>query len=360
MLTLALMAACSGDDPAHFDSEPWDTDTYVPWPDDTGATGTDNDDDGWTVEDGDCDDADIYVNPARDEDPTDGKDNDCDGRIDELFSGVAMVMLAADGSNHRVELIDALGRKTHSVDIDDPALVPFFFSPGASGTGWAIVDLGALSLVEVAPDGTTTLLAEWPEAELGLVYGLATHPDGYYLVTLGNELVRVDGDGTTTSLATWDGEAEMLSLDIAIDVETGAIAVFGLLGGFGILDPDGTWTLEALGNFEEPEFVMYSGVHRDNGGWYAGGQDIDGWGIFKWSLEQGTWVRKATWTQDDWSPHFMTIDGDSGDFYMTTEGGQYPYVWRILADGTETGTYYPEAGTHQPDVSIWDLYTLYE
>ncbi|MBK7760633.1 MAG: hypothetical protein IPI35_30365 [Deltaproteobacteria bacterium] len=42
-------------------------DTYVPWPDDT-AAGTDDDDgDGFTVEDGDCDDADVYVNPGRSE-----------------------------------------------------------------------------------------------------------------------------------------------------------------------------------------------------------------------------------------------------------------------------------------------------
>ena len=359
MITTLLLLACGGDDPAHFDSVPYDTDTYVPWPDDTGETGTDNDDDGWTIEEGDCDDNDVYVNPAREEDPEDGKDNDCDGRVDELFSGVAMVMLAEDGTASAVETVDALGRRTSRVELDDAALVPFFFSQGIGGEGWAIVDLAGLSLVEVASDGSTSLLAEWPDAEFGAVYGLATHPDGYYLVTLINELVRVDGDGTTTSLATWDAETEMISLDVAVDVETGAIAVFGLYGGFGVLDADGTWTLEKTFNPDGPDYINYSGVHRDNGGWYVGGQDIDGWGIFKWNGDQGDWVRKATWTQD-WSPHFMTIDGDSGDFYMTTEGGQYPYVWRILADGTEAGTYYPEPGTHQPDVAIWDITTLYE
>jgi hypothetical protein len=359
VITTLILLACGGDDPAHFDSVPYDSDTYVDWPDDTGETGTDADDDGWTVEEGDCDDGDIMVNPARDEDPSDGKDNDCDGRVDELFSGVAMVMLAEDGSASSIETVDALGRRTSTVALDDPALVPFFFSQGIGGEGWAIVDLAGLSLVEVDADGNTAKLAEWPEAEFGVVYGLATHPDGYYLVTLGNELLRVDGDGTTTSLATWDGEAEMFSLDVAVNVETGAIGVFGIYGGFGILDDDGTWTMMAVGNFEAPEYIMYSGVHRDNGGWYGGGQDIDGWGIFKWSDELATWSRKATWTQD-WSPHFMTMDGDSGDIYMTTEGGQYPYVWRILADGTEAGTYYPEPGTHQPDVAIWDIATLYE
>ena len=104
MISLMLLLACDGEDPAHFDTAVWDMDTYVDWPDDT-DTGTDEDDDGWSVEDGDCDDDDTSVNPARDEVAGDGKDNDCDGRIDEIFSGLAMVFLAEDGTNHRIETV---------------------------------------------------------------------------------------------------------------------------------------------------------------------------------------------------------------------------------------------------------------
>ena len=46
-------------------------------------TGTDEDGDSFTVEDGDCDDSDPWVNPALDEEQGDGKDNDCDGLIDD-------------------------------------------------------------------------------------------------------------------------------------------------------------------------------------------------------------------------------------------------------------------------------------
>ncbi|MFA6522677.1 MAG: putative metal-binding motif-containing protein [Patescibacteria group bacterium] len=42
----------------------------------------DNDGDGWTVADGDCDDDDKYVHPGADEACHDGEDNDCDGWFD--------------------------------------------------------------------------------------------------------------------------------------------------------------------------------------------------------------------------------------------------------------------------------------
>lgn len=51
------------------------------------STGTvpDSDGDGFTVEEGDCDDGDGAVHPGGDETSCDGKDNDCDDRVDEDF-----------------------------------------------------------------------------------------------------------------------------------------------------------------------------------------------------------------------------------------------------------------------------------
>ena len=49
---------------------------------DTGSTSPDNDRDGWTVAEGDCDDADRASNPAATE-SCNGSDDDCDGMTDE-------------------------------------------------------------------------------------------------------------------------------------------------------------------------------------------------------------------------------------------------------------------------------------
>jgi len=47
-------------------------------------SGWDKDVDGWTTCGGDCDDDHSDINPSRNETAGDGKDNDCDGEIDEL------------------------------------------------------------------------------------------------------------------------------------------------------------------------------------------------------------------------------------------------------------------------------------
>ena len=47
-----------------------------------GVPFTDNDNDGWAQEDGDCDDDNADVNPDAEETPGDGVDSNCDGEDD--------------------------------------------------------------------------------------------------------------------------------------------------------------------------------------------------------------------------------------------------------------------------------------
>ena len=47
-----------------------------------GVPFTDNDNDGWSQEDGDCDDDNADVNPSAEETPGDGVDSNCDGEDD--------------------------------------------------------------------------------------------------------------------------------------------------------------------------------------------------------------------------------------------------------------------------------------
>ena len=65
------------------DTDPVDTHTgdSEPWVD----PGTDDDGDGYTIEDGDCDDGDPAIHPGVGSDGCDGEDNDCDGDVDEDF-----------------------------------------------------------------------------------------------------------------------------------------------------------------------------------------------------------------------------------------------------------------------------------
>jgi len=69
----------------HVDSPPTGDDDD----DDSGPPGDDADGDGWTVDEGDCDDTDPGVHPgAREE--ANGLDDDCDGQVDEIGAGPGM------------------------------------------------------------------------------------------------------------------------------------------------------------------------------------------------------------------------------------------------------------------------------
>ena len=87
MLGFALLAtACSKE------TEDTDEGTTDPGPSDD----EDKDLDGWTIGDGDCDDTSGSINPGA-EDVCDGKDNNCDGEIDEAGSNTFYIDYDGDG-----------------------------------------------------------------------------------------------------------------------------------------------------------------------------------------------------------------------------------------------------------------------
>jgi hypothetical protein len=94
-----LAAACEPDngtfywDGVSFDTTGGDTifdtggdETYTPPPDGPDMAFIDNDGDGWTPADGDCNDAEYAVNPGAYDDPDNGVDDNCDGAMDMPIS----------------------------------------------------------------------------------------------------------------------------------------------------------------------------------------------------------------------------------------------------------------------------------
>ena len=123
VLPLLLLLGCGqkpgfqpgGDDSAVDTEETGPRDTGVR---DTSDTDGDLDDDGYTPEEGDCDDNNVYASPAREEDNNDGIDNDCDGRIDEEWTGVDIAYGNDEGSSS-IFTLDTIGRVQDEVSLDN-------------------------------------------------------------------------------------------------------------------------------------------------------------------------------------------------------------------------------------------------
>ncbi|MDP2314189.1 MAG: putative metal-binding motif-containing protein [Pseudomonadota bacterium] len=323
------------------DTADTDTDTE---PIDTADTDGDLDDDGFTPEDGDCDDDNIRVSPAREEDDSDGLDNDCDGRVDEEWSGFSVGRVDDNGAGSII-VLDTIGRDDDTVNLSN-GCVPSWLDH--YGEGWAISNGGAaVSVVDVA--GTCTDLADFSDTEVYEygVWGIATMPDGFgldgiVLATTVTSLEGVAADGTVTQLASWvvDFEDiaahEFAAVSAAVDPATGQVGLFDYFGGFGTWTPDGGLVVHRKGDWESPTLMTTSGAHRDGGGWYTQGTDATtgAMGVYQFDLDAGDWVLIEGWADDTWSPAQVAIDGDSGDFYLTANvSGIFPSVYRIV-DGS--------------------------
>jgi hypothetical protein len=216
--------------------------------------------------------------------------------------------------------------------------------------------------MHVDETGHVTPLSDFSASEYG-IYGITTHPDGYYLVSVIGGLVAVDPSGVQTPLASWiPDEVGFFAFDLVLNHATGDIGVSGYYGAFGILSAGGEWTPHRLTDMEAdaPEYIMYSVDHKDMDGFYAGAFAVENgeFGIYRFNMELQDWEKKASWDQE-WSPHFLAVDSESGDFFITTEGGQYPYAWKIDGETGAAASFYPDAGTIQPGIAYWDLYSNY-
>ena len=341
-----------------------DTDTDTDSDTDTDTEG-DLDHDGWTVEEGDCDDEDPYVHPGWEEDPDDGKDNDCDGRVDEEWSGVTVSYYNDDGASSIVD-IDHLGRLEREVELVDGEVYPMWLDLGVDG-GWVINNFAAGTLELVDEDGYTSVLSEFTEKETEWwLYGICTHPDGYYLASTIDALWRIDPDGTRSQLATWNTDMsdpstfDLLPYTVTVDWTTGEVGLVGYYGGFALWSEAAGLDIRRRPNIEEWDGVMTtSGAHKDMGAWYSIKMDASSGTVTvsRFDLDTDEWIDRVTW-DEQWSPNVLGIDGDTGDFYVTANGGWYYAVWLVGADDGYATDLYMTDGT-VPYRGFWGLAMRY-
>lgn len=361
---LALLLGCEqklgfqphGDDSAvdTQDTSPHDTNI-----DDTADTDGDLDDDGYTVEEGDCDDTSVYASPARPEDDNDGIDNDCDGRVDESWSGVDVAYGNDDGESSIFNL-DTIGRVQDEVDLDNdcyPLWLDHADGPLSDGTDGWVINNGYATVATVTRDGSCTDLFDFSEDSDAYpygVYGIATGLDGTVYATTLDALQAIAPDGTVTEVASWScdfysaADHEIAVYSLAVDPATGQVGLFGYYGGFATYNPaDGTFALLATEDLENPAVSTYSGAHADGGGWYSPGVDVatGSYYIYTFNLQDSTWKQKESWADEDWTPFMLAIDGDTGDYYVTANAGWFYTVWRVVAGNGYAADLYTTDGT---------------
>lgn len=340
---------------------------------DGSSTGTDNDGDGFTVEEGDCDDDNIAVNPAREEDLFDGIDNDCDGRIDEEWTGLAVTEQVMGGSS-RIVTYDTITRETGAYTLPE-GYVPYDLGEGLNGgfvtiatevfinfsAGTPSFEYAPATVLEVAEDGSvrelTTFVDEAWEAEdlenmkfywFGpIARGISWHPGGFYVAATPGTLWRIDPDGSRTELASWawdvsDAETfQLYAMGLAVDRLTGEVAILDLLGGLGSWTEAGGFVLDKQADLSEGwanwDAKLGVGVSRmDADGWWGMTADYQTgeYSLSRFNQQDGDWVTRLDWANDLVRPLGVAAEGESGEVYVTAKGGDYRTIWRLREQGS--------------------------
>lgn len=349
MHALFLIAGCieSGGVPS---SKPdtGTTDTgYIPYytPPTTDTDG-DLDDDGYTPEQGDCDDDDVTISPAIPEDAGDGEDNDCDGRIDEEWTGVNVVFTDSAG-DYEILILDTVGREAEDAVTVEDECYPNFLD--TYGDGW-VASTGT-HVVYIDADGDCTELADFSDTdvyEFG-VYGVATTPDGRIFATTVDALWEIDVSGNVEKAAEWvcnfdDPDAHEAAITgLAWSRSTNTLGLFDYYGGFATWSDDTGFQAYLKGDILYPALYTFTGASQDGGPFFAPGGDAEtgAYGLYAFDLATASWSLKMGWSEPEWDPAMLAMNSDNGDGYITANGAQVQTVWRLnVATGAQDDLYY--------------------
>ena len=312
----------------------------------TEPTGTDEDGDGFTVEDGDCDDTSPWINPARDEETGDGVDNDCDGRIDEKWSGVTL-SLAKQGETSSLVRLNQLGNVESELSLNNDC-VPRSLDLNHS-TGGYVISNNNTGVASVSSTGDCQILVDYSEDEDNSdVFGVLSLPSGDIMASRGNELIKVTPTGAVESVATWnaepaiDGEPnpdfQLFVWSIARNLVTEEIGLFGFFGGFATWHEDTGLVFHRTVEIENWDGRhAYAGSARDGGGWFSllytsETREIS---VAQFDETASDWQTRIVWSEADQSaqqyaiPQGITVNGDNGDYYVTADVASYSTVFRI-------------------------------
>ncbi len=343
MLTLLFALACASDKDGTTPSSDSGGTEETGETGETGETepeGTDEDGDGWSVEEGDCDDASIYVNPAWDEDTGDGVDNDCDGRIDEVWTGFSVVWLNGDEGGGTLLTIDTLGALADEQTLDSSCAI---LGMDRNVDGLTVVNNnGAFATLD---DGACTELGDFSELDFGLA-AVGALPDGTMLALTADALWEVESDGELTSLASWSADYtdattfERYGYAMAVNATTGEVGIADYFGGFVTWSAEGGLVELLAGDLEAPVVIPSALTARDGGGWLALATSGSTGAIGLYDVDGSGWALRTLWEDTTRTPYGITTEGGSQDAYVTSNAGQRGRVWRVRYETGEQGTLY--------------------
>ena len=295
------------------------------------------------------------MNPAWDEDTNDNKDNDCDGRVDEVFAGV--LGLYADGATESMSFawIDPFGdsKGFAAASMYLPTTYIADHQDKKSHVGVAVADASNFAVYQFNREAAVTpilevLEYEWPDEDAPyFVRSIGAHSDGSYYLAAADRLIHVQADGTWEATAQWacaeeDESHEFCAAAIAIDARTDKMALFDWFGGFAFWTPEDGLDIKIPSDLEAPTCgvppCVLDAEAKEGGGFYALGKYLkseteEAFGVLKWDGSAEEIVVKGEWTSASYVPASFAIEGESGDFYISASGGWDSHIWRMTADG---------------------------